>query len=321
MAESAVLSDHLAQQLRLPHHLSADSSPLMEQRSKEETVAIFNEILAQIGSASPQNGIASRDELSSHSRDQSPLPQSKKEASSQDDKIGNGTKIKGKRKESESARDKKNRIRLSLTKRRVKSSDLPKRRDLIRPSSSASLNKGEEQKDGTSLRAGSMEAELVFGTLPLKKKRSKLAVIKRIGSPLFKSRRKSFTAGNPPSNPTPSIAHTSSNATPPVIQEEGVRRKLSLPENNTPSHGQGKAKMSPSSLEDLVDDRTGAIKEDSTRRGSGGVARRGTLGMRRGSKPKDECLNALIVMTTLSSNKECLNSLISHICLPKCVSK
>ena len=38
----------LREKLRKPHPLSADSTPLMERRSREETVAIFDELLSQM---------------------------------------------------------------------------------------------------------------------------------------------------------------------------------------------------------------------------------------------------------------------------------
>ncbi len=40
-----------------------------------------------------------------------------------------------------------------------------------------------------------------------------------------------------------------------------------------------------------------------------------------GAATSDPVANALRVMVTLSSNKECLSTLVSYICLPKCISK
>lgn len=201
-----------------------------------------------------------------------------------------------------------------VTMRRVQSSDVPK----LRPSSSASMNKGEEP-DVHPPRAASVETEIVFATLPKKKRkgRGKWSGIKGM-SPLFKTRRKSFTnAGSARSSAHVSVTRPSPSV--PVSVTAGEKELTPQPPAQaTPPEERGS--------HDVQLPRTtvlgvrSLVALEGAGKGRVGVAERGNR-RRSSSAPRDECLNALKVMTTLSSNKECLDSLISYICLPKCVSK
>lgn len=267
----------------------------MERRTKEETVAIFDELLSQMVGAT--NAVVPNDQIQNQTQEDS-------HSNSMEDQNQNETRVEsgsqaGMERDSS---DRRSGERVSISKRRVKSSDVPKSHDLIRPSSSASLNKGEEpDMHSRPPRAASVETELVFATLPKKKKvRGKWSVIKRISSPLSRSRRKSFNT--PPTNHTPSTAHLSVTPSVPItIVADKEPTKQSSPEDAP--------RVAIPSMKSLVSQFIGEGPKV-------GVARK-----RRASVPIDECLNALKVMTTLSSNKECLSSLISYICLPKCVTK
>jgi len=211
--------------------------------------------------------------------------------------------------------------------------------DLSRPSSSASFNKGGANtgETGEGLpRASSVETDLVFGTLP-KKKKKRWHGIKKIGSPLFRNRRKSFTHGH---NHTPSsIAHksisstyTPSVATTTEVEDKDHRQSIisavsqasagkPTTENRAESRSEegvssSKVLMSPVKVVDLVERKLGTekIREKAFRKRSMATPSRKGRG-------RDECLKALKVMTTLSSNKESIGTLVSYICLPKCVSK
>lgn len=218
----------------------------------------------------------------------------------------------------------------TITKYRVQSGDNhspSKTSDMVRPSSSTSFNKGAESVEDQIPRAASVEAELFFGTLPKKKKKRKWSGIKRISSPLFR-KRKSFTHGSAPNHTPSSIAHTSIiNHTHPVptiahVSEKETNRS-SLHESPRPlatilsaskldeMTDSKEVKVSPMVMNDLVEKLT-SVKTHRKMSVS-------TLGRR--GRGKDECFNALNMMTTLSSNRESLSTLISYICLPKCISK
>lgn len=290
-----VLPDELRTKLRLPHHLSADSTPLMERRSKEETVAIFDDLLSQMQDATETIYPDNENQTNGGSMELGPQNQDGTQAESHFD---SGL-------EPESVKDVEQR---TVSKRRVQSSDTPK--GLVRPSSSASMNK-EEKPDAHLPRAASVETEMVFATLP-KKKRRKWSGIKRIGSPLFRTRRKSFnatpTSGRPPINAHVPVTHPSPSV--PIMPASAPPTQLAVDSRSRDS-------SSSQTMTRLVEQFTGEGEEKKV-----GVVKKGVATVRRrGSSPHDECLNALKVMTTLSSNQECLASLISYICLPKCVTK
>ena len=224
---------------------------------------------------------------------------------------------------------------LTVTKRRVQSSDVlsPKAGEVSRPSSSASFNKGAESSEDILPRAASVEADLIFGTLPKKKKRKWHGIKKITNSPLFRNRRKSFTHG---SNHAPSsIAQTSISTYVPSVP---VTTEVAENDNIRNSIRSMTPQLSSSKLTGRVESRAGS-------RGEEGVASKEVLvspvmindlvdrvpasKLRKLSMPtpsrrgrgRDECLKALKVMTTLSSNKESLSTLVSYICLPKCINK
>ena len=313
----STLSKELTRQFHISHHHSADSTPLTHRRSKEETVAIFDDIISQMHCASidgPQEPPRSRssDELDSLLENGAQMIQSDSDATG----TGVGNEPAGQ----------------SVVARRVKSSDAAHsdRLPLRRTSSSTSLEKGEGPDPEHPPRAASVETELVFATLPKKKKKGRWSGIKRIGSPLFKSRRKSFTSGT-----TPSYAHTNHTSSGTTTQRVSITGPTpSVPVTSEHAHS---AQDSPQTIVQSHTPISGLAKktrEDApggTSRGAptGGRAR-GRRSVtspivmerkRRASAPRDECLKALKVMTLLSSNQECLGSLISYICLPKCVSK
>ena len=180
------------------------------------------------------------------------------------------------------------------------------------------MNKGGEQEDPAP-RAASVESDLLFCTLPKKKKFRKKW---RIGSPLFRSRRKSFntSANHAPSHvsvtgPSPSVpVHVcmTEKEVPPQTPLSTTHSKSDLLE--LPQRSDNSRSGSPGSTD--MNDRLASIERTEV----GGVI--GTLGkIRRSTAPRDECLDALKLMTTLSSNEECLSGLISYICLPKYVTK
>ena len=181
-----MVPDQLRTKLRHPNHLPADASPLMERRSKEETVAIFDELLHQMEDAT-----------------QIIYPEDRNgtKGGSVETGLENQNGDLGSELESGVAEIMDGEQR-TISKRRVQSSDVPK--GLIRPSSSASVSKGEDP-DAHPPRAASVETEMVFATLPKKKKRGKWSGMKRFGSPLFRTRRKSFNSGPglPPAPPPP----------------------------------------------------------------------------------------------------------------------
>lgn len=295
LESSVAVPDQLRTKLRLPHHLSADSTPLMDRRSKEETVAIFDELLSQMEDTAHT---FYPDDLNQASSSVETEIQNRNEAGDEfcsDSNVvepGSGGRRDGER--------------VAVMKRRVQSNDAPK--GIVRPSSSASVNK-EDESDAHPPRAASVETDLVFATLPKKKKkRGKWQGIKRIGSPLFRPRHKSFnhatpTSGQPPSNVHKLVTHPSPSV--PIIP------------STTPSQLAVDSRSSRSSLQNV----TSLVDQVTREERKVGVAMGVVGGKRRGSSPRDECLNALKVMTTLSSNQECLGSLISYICLPKCVTK
>ncbi len=204
--------------------------------------------------------------------------------------------------------------------------------DAGRPSSSASFNKGTASTELELPRASSVEADVVFGTLP-KKKKKKWHGIKKISSP-FWNRRKSFSHG---SSRAPSIAQTAtyvpSVATTNEASDTDSSHRLSMHSmtsqtsasklaGRSESRGESRSEegvvskkevvVSPVKVHGYIPEKTAADKmlrkmcmPTPSRRGRG----------------RDECLKALKVMTTLSSNKECLSTLISYICLPKCINK
>lgn len=199
--------------------------------------------------------------------------------------------------------------KLSIAKRRVQSNDVPRGHVITRPSSSSATGVNQPDTHHTP-RAASVETELEFATLPKKKKsRSKWSGIKRIGSPLFRTRQKSFT------NATPNTTPTSSRIL------SGPHLSVTHPSPSTPLLPRHQAQDERS--HDVTSPQDGnspiAVQENKVGVSSGfsGVV----VKKRRGSVPRDECLNALTVMVTLSSNQECLGSLISRICLPQCVTK
>ena len=324
-----------------PVHLSRklghiQTTPLLERRTKEETAAIFDDLLSQMEGAKQTLG-QHQTQLQSHSSDSIELEnqsktrsQSRSNDSLESDSVQEQNGVDG-------LAEKRERARVAvIAKRRVKSSDVPRSRDMVRrPSSSASCdNKGEEEGEGPvggdsthqhPPRAASVESDLVFATLPHKKKKNrKWSGIRRIGSPLFKSRRKSFTnttssADRPSSlrvsvtGPTPSVSLTTAT---PTSKVKEVTPQPACGEAGHGSHDQ---------LKTAIQSTRAVVSPPAEGEGAGANVQGilGARGKRRRSSgvPKDECLNALKVMTTLSCNKECLNSLVSYICLPKCVSK
>ena len=208
--------------------------------------------------------------------------------------------------------------------------------DLSRPSSSASFNKSGANSNVTEdglPRASSVEADLVFGTLP-KKKKKRWHGIKKISSPLFRNRRKSFTHGH---NHTPSSiakksissTYTPSVATTTEVEDKDHRQSVvSVPpqtsgERSTAGNraesrselmvSSKEVVVSPVKVVDLVERKDKTMEKAFRKRSMATPSRKG--------RGKDECLKALKVMTTFSSNKESVATLISYICLPKCVSK
>ena len=296
-----------------PGHLSADSTPLMAHRSKQETGAIFDELISQMEDVTriicPRDDLAQEEGVASSQQQQ--------QHQNGTEPIRNGMEpmvVSGSGVEPESGSGGGD--RLSVMKRRVQSNDAPK--GVIRPSSSASTNRGEEGGEAHPPRAASVETELVFATLPKKKKRGrKWSGIRRIGSPLFRNRRKSFnnatptSSGGGSSNHTPSPkVHVSVTQPSPSAPVPPTTRRLAM-DSRSPISSSSKPRPTTARREvvTLVEK---LVKED--KKVGRGVARR------RGSS-RDECLNALRMMTTLSSNQECLASLISYICLPKSVTK
>lgn len=291
------LPDQLRTKLRHPHPLSADSTPLMERRSKEETVAIFDELLSQMQDATQTFYPEDRNQT-----DGSMEPEVQDQNEAEDEFCSDYVVID---QESDSGR-RRDGEKFTVTKRRVQSNDAPQ--GIVRPSSSASVNK-EEESEVHPPRAASVETDLVFATLPKKKKRGKWAGIKRIGSPLFRTRRKSFNHTTaPPTNSNMHVAVTHPSPSVPIMPA-GPPSQLAVD-----SRSSNNSRSSLQNVTSLVDQFTREEKKV-------GVAMDVAVGKRRGSSPRDECLNALKVMATLSSNQECLSSLISYICLPKCVSK
>ena len=195
--------------------------------------------------------------------------------------------------------------------------------ELIRPSSSASLNKGVQSIEDDIPRAASVEAELIFGTIPNKKKKKrKWSGIKKISSPLFRNRRKSFTHSSTPSQSTSSIALSSmSNHTLPVAttgHSSHSSSRTSLHETPPPL-----ATMLPASnVSEETDSNKGRASgvNDILEVAAGNLHKPLSMLSKRG-RGKEECFKALRVMAALSSNTECLSTLVSYICLPKCVSK
>lgn len=202
--------------------------------------------------------------------------------------------------------------------------------DAARPSSSASFNKGAatDTTEPELPRASSVEADVVFGTLP-KKKKKKWHGIKKISSP-FWNRRKSFSHS---SSHTPSIAQTAA-----YVPSVATTSEVSDADTHRHSVHSMTSQTSASKL-------TGRSESRAESRGEENVTTKEVVvspvkvhslpeklvdkTLRKLSMPtpsrrgrgKDECLKALKVMTTLSSNKECLSTLISYICLPKCINK
>ncbi len=294
-------------------------------RSREETEAIFNELISQMKEGEEGGG--------GEWRDGGEAPDTESQSNpNRNGIINGGVAHGGVAHEGEPY----NIAKRNIEARRVQSSDATTigGRGSDRPISSASLSKegakgGEDGSDHTP-RAASVETEHVFATLPKKKKsRRKWSGIKRIGSPLFKPGRKSFTSHTPSSShassssthspitgPSPSVplATTHSNPTVSTVRDSKL--------HDHPSDSQTASKSSLTSLDSPVD----PVRSESPRGGGGREGKvKGTISLvgvkRRGSGPQDECLNALKVMTTLSSNKECLGSLISYVCLPKSVTK
>ncbi len=308
-------------------------------------MAIFDEIISQIGGGSLMEG---------GSRGSGPSPPQQHQ---QQNHHGNNLKIHSNdeldhnvrnRNETEVESDSHS-TGASIIARRVKSSDVP-HSTIRRTSSSSSLDKGEGPDPEHPPRAASVETDLVFATLPKKKKaRGRWAGLKRIGSPLFKSRRKSFTSGSTPSyvhtNHTPSSLTASSSggggghahvpitgpspSVPAVLEQDYHRpRTLSgLEQSRNMSHTS--LQGTPPTGGTITEDAPGETKKGEEPGGTpkGILGRRGGVSpvtmerRRRSSAPRDKCLNALRLMTTFSSNQECLSSLISYICLPKCVTK
>ena len=196
----------------------------------------------------------------------------------------------------------------------------------VRPSSSAGFNRKEvEPSDDPVPRAASVEAELFFGTLPekKKKKKGKWPGIMKISSPLFlRNRRKSFSLGPNPS--LPSIACTSisnhmpSSPAPIASHESIVSSHYSLHETPPPVEVSSthRNEETDSKGSHPVSNDIGERLASSTPQRSNGM---GSLGKR--GRGRNECLNALRMMTMLSSNSECVSVLSSYICLPKCISK
>lgn len=281
IGSSTALSDQLTHKLRLP----ADAMPLMEQRSKEETVAIFDELLSQMDGDTKTFYPQDEAQVESHSNAG----------------MESGNETGGVRE-------------FVVANRRVQSCDVPKNRD-VRPSSSTSLRKGEPPDgEGHPPRAASVETEMVFATLPKKKKklRSKWgAGLKKLSSPLLRPLRKSFSNAPPV---VPSTVHVSVTRPSPSVPI-APRESPILEDPSSPSRDSSRTSLP--SMKNLLD--------RFSREGEGQrVEKVGVASVehrKRGSVPRDKCLNSLKVMTTLSSNKECLNSLISYICLPKCVTK
>lgn len=265
----------------------------MEHRTKEETVAIFDNLLSQMEGATKTLG------QQSHSNDS---------LEPGNDENQNETEEPGTRAHA-----------MAITKRRVQSSDVPSRDMIRRPSSSASLKKGEEP-DSHPPRAASVEADMVFATLPKKKKKGrKWSGIKRIGSPLFRYRRKSFANATPTTNRVPSTVHVSVTQPSPSVP---ITTPISAPEKDKevtpqPVAGEDQPRTAVQSVKTVV----AQFVEEGAGPGRHGLVGARVKRRRSSAAPRDECLNALKVMTTLSSNRECLNSLISYICLPKCVTK
>lgn len=300
-----MLPDQLRTKLRLPHHLPADATPLMEHRSREETVAIFDELLSQMEDATQviypedRKGVSIETGLENqHETHDKSHYNSDSEPESGSTELTEGEQR-------------------TISKRRVQSSDTPK--GLIRPSSSASVSKGEEP-DVHPPRAASVETEMVFATLPKKKKRGKWSGIKRIGSPLFRTRRKSFNSGPGSGLPPPANTHLSVTHPSPSVPVMPVAPPTQLSVDSRSRNSSGTNVQAMAKLVDQFTQEPEAERKATVTKV--GVTKVGVPTVRRrGSSPRDECLNALKVMTTLSSNQECLGSLISYICLPKCVMK
>ena len=321
---------------------------MLERRTREETVAIFDDIISQMEGDSqgtpPRQGVSPLRQQKSHSTDLLDHGLQNEDETQIQSNSGSGPAGME--------------LGPSILARRVKSSDVPQggRVPIRRTSSSTSLDKGGEgpvEDHAHPPRAASVETDLVFATLPKKKKgHGRWSGFRRIGSPFSKSRRKSFTSGT-----TPSYAHTNhtsglvrhtaitgpSPSVPVLVEHEDIGGHAPLSERNR-MHDVSRTSLptNPTTMSGLgnkfsADDSHAPSSSSSQqggrgRRGEGlGIGRRGGLDMgettpimerkRSVSAPRDECLNALKVMTTLSSNQECLGSLISYICLPKCVSK
>lgn len=298
MEYSVPLSEELREKLRLSHALSADSThalsadstPLMNRRSKDETVAIFDELLSQM------EGITQ----TFYPTHQHQEPECDSGGTEPRHWNQNGPDTES-RSNSGVEPDFEER-RGAVAKRRVQSSDTPK--GLIRPSSSASVKKGAGPEDHLP-RAASVETEMVFATLPKKKKKSRWSGFRKIGSPLFRPQRKSFTGAATPLSSSSNHAHVSVTHPSPSVPLAATATPPSQLAHDSRSQESSSASM------------TGLVDQFLGERGvAGGAGRK-----RRGSSPRDDCLNALKVMTTLSSNQESLSSLISYICLPKCVTK
>lgn len=335
-----IRTGHLSRKFGHAQNAPLQTTPLLERRTKEETAAIFDNLLSEMEGAKQTLG-PHNTQLQSHSNDSLELEnqgKSRSQSHSNDSLEQDGPQ---ERNGVDDLAEKRGRARVAvIAKRRVKSSDVPRSRDVIRrPSSSASCDdKGEEEgsAEGDSAhqpppRAASVETELaVFATLPSKKKKNrKWSGIRRIGSPLFKSRRKSFTnatsSSERPSSlrvsitgPTPSVSLTAPTPTSGPGKVKEVTPQPAAREAGSGSHDQSKTTVQNKRI--VVSPPVGVEEE------GGGASVRAMLGVRGKRRrssgvPKDECLNALKVMTTLSCNKECLNSLVSYICLPKCVSK
>ena len=272
------------------------TTPLSQRRTKEETAAIFDDFLSQMEQATQ-----------SLHQNQTPL-ESRSNDSLDPDQNEN---------ETEEPSEMEARTQVAVTKRRVQSSDVPQRDGIRRPSSSASFNKGEGPPAEPPPRAASVEADMVFATLPKKKKKGRKW--SRISSPLFKSRRRKSLQHATPTSSQVTSSHTSVTRPSPSVPlppTKGKEASRSSPVSNSP-------RTTVQSVRTLVT--RPSEEEEMGRDGRGldssGSSGRGLMGSRVRKRKRDECLNALKVMTTLSSNKECLSSLVSYICLPKCVSK
>lgn len=278
----------------------------MGRRSKEQTVAIFDDLISQLEQTSGRDQNQNQTLLESHSNgivESGSLGQSTPENKSPSGMDSGRVECDS----STTGREDK----LSIAKRRVQSNDVPRGRVVARPTSSSTGVTPPDPHHAP--RAASVETELEFATLPKKKKsRSKWSGIRRIGSPLFRSRRKSLT-----NNTTPNTTPTSSRIfSGPHLSVTHPSPSVPLP----PSHLATQDERS-HDVTSPQDSTSPTILVQESRVGVSSGFTGGVVKKRRGSAPRDECLNALTVMVTLSSNQECLGSLISRICLPQCVTK